>query len=178
MVIYGHPIQNDGGINKPNSSSNATSLTLNQKRELVQLARNTINQYVRTGKKFEGSNTDIRFLLKEGAFVTLHKKGQLRGCIGNIVSDKPLYRTVRDMAIASATEDPRFPKVEPAELDEIEVEVSVLSKPKVIKDIDERETKQFDQKAGQCRRVQLDQWRDFPSHQPGSKQRVLDFVYP
>ena len=82
---------------------------------------------------------DRRLTLNEGAFVTIHKGGQLRGCIGNIVTQKPLYLTVRDMAIAAATEDPRFPRVRPEELDQIDVEVSVLSLPRVIRDVDEIE---------------------------------------
>ena len=67
-------------------------------------------------------------LLKEmGAFVTLNERGQLRGCIGNIVGRGPLYMTVRDMAIAAATEDPRFAPVTLDELGAIEIEISVLS---------------------------------------------------
>ena len=73
----------------------------------------------------------------EGAFVTIHKNKALRGCIGNIVTDKPLYQTVRDMAIAAATQDPRFKPLTKEELSDIEVEISVLSKPERIKSIDE-----------------------------------------
>jgi len=62
-----------------------------------------------------------------GAFVTLNEHGQLRGCIGNIIGRQPLYLTVRDMAIESATGDPRFPPVNLSELKEIEIEISVLS---------------------------------------------------
>ena len=82
---------------------------------------------------------DARLSWEEGAFVTLHKNGNLRGCIGNIIGRKPLYQTVRDMAISSATQDPRFPPVTSDELDDIDVEVSVLSKPKVIASVDEIE---------------------------------------
>ena len=62
-----------------------------------------------------------------GAFVTLHKAGKLRGCIGNIIGRGPLYATVCDMAIQSATSDPRFNPVTKNELDEIDIEISVLS---------------------------------------------------
>ena len=65
----------------------------------------------------------------EGAFVTIHKQGHLRGCIGNIIGRQPLYLTVRDMAIAAAAKDPRFNPVAVSELDDIDIEVSVLSKP-------------------------------------------------
>ena len=80
---------------------------------------------------------DARLSLEEGAFVTIHKNGNLRGCIGNIIGRQPLYQTVRDMAISSATKDPRFPSVTVGELEDIHVEVSVLSKPKVITNVDE-----------------------------------------
>jgi len=139
MVIYGKGNSNEDTpiINKKLSGKKA--LTLDQKRELVAIARKTINQYVRTGKKMDVQETDKRLALNEGAFVTIHKNDRLRGCIGNIVSNKPLYETVRDMAIAAATQDPRFPKVQPDELEQIDVEVSVLSLPRVIKSIDEIE---------------------------------------
>ena len=81
--------------------------------------------------------SDKRLSWEEGAFVTIHKNGNLRGCIGNIIGRKPLYQTVLDMAISSSTQDPRFPPVTVDELDDIDVEVSVLSKPKVITNIDE-----------------------------------------
>ena len=54
-----------------------------------------------------------------GAFVTLHKDGQLRGCIGNIIGKGPFYLTVRNMAIEAATGDPRF---RPVTLDEIDTQ--------------------------------------------------------
>ena len=62
-----------------------------------------------------------------GAFVTLNKDHQLRGCIGNIRGTEALYQTVSRMAIAAATEDPRFPPVRPEELDQITIEISVLT---------------------------------------------------
>lgn len=61
-----------------------------------------------------------------GAFVTLKRGGQLRGCIGNIVGQGPLYLTVWNMARAAAFEDPRFPPLSRAELDGLELEISIL----------------------------------------------------
>jgi len=112
-------------------------LTLEQKKQLIAIARNAIDEYVRTGKTLDIQADDARLSREEGAFVTIHKEGNLRGCIGNIIGQKPLYRTVRDVAISSATQDPRFPPVTPGELDDIDVEVSVLSRPKVITNVDE-----------------------------------------
>jgi len=61
-----------------------------------------------------------------GAFVTLKRHGQLRGCIGNIVGNGPLVATIERMAGAAAFEDPRFAPVTAAETGELEIEVSVL----------------------------------------------------
>lgn len=61
-----------------------------------------------------------------GAFVTFKKGGHLRGCIGSMVGDGPLYRTVARMARAAAFEDPRFPPVTAAEVPALELDISVL----------------------------------------------------
>ena len=105
-----------------------------QRERLLEIARNTIKTYLETGKVLEIKEDDPLFNREMGAFVTLHKKGQLRGCIGNIIGRGPLYLTVRDMAIQSATGDPRFPKVTLKELDEIDIEISVLSELEKIED--------------------------------------------
>jgi AmmeMemoRadiSam system protein A len=62
-----------------------------------------------------------------GAFVTLRAGGRLRGCIGHIMASRPLADTVREMAVSSAFEDPRFPPLREAEWAQIKVEISVLS---------------------------------------------------
>lgn len=62
-----------------------------------------------------------------GVFVTLKIRGQLRGCIGHIVGDKPLYQNVYAMAQAAAFQDPRFRPLSPAEFETLEIEISVLS---------------------------------------------------
>lgn len=64
---------------------------------------------------------------KRGAFVTLHKRGRLRGCIGYIQGIRPLYQAVIDMAEAAAFDDPRFPAVTKEEFPELDLEISVLS---------------------------------------------------
>jgi AmmeMemoRadiSam system protein A len=61
-----------------------------------------------------------------GAFVTLKRRDQLRGCIGHIVADRPLWHNVADMALAAAFDDPRFPPLTRAELDGLVVEITVL----------------------------------------------------
>jgi AmmeMemoRadiSam system protein A len=62
-----------------------------------------------------------------GAFVTLHSKGRLRGCIGSMLPREPLYMTVSHMARAAAFQDPRFPPLRPEEWPGVSVEISVLS---------------------------------------------------
>jgi AmmeMemoRadiSam system protein A len=62
-----------------------------------------------------------------GAFVSLHKKGHLRGCIGYVHATRSLCRTVMEAAEAAASRDPRFPPVQAVELPDLDVEISVLS---------------------------------------------------
>ncbi len=108
-----------------------------QKNKLLEIARKAIEEYLISGKRVDFKEDDA--LLKEirGAFVTLHRSGELRGCIGNIVGQKPIFETVRDMAIESATADPRFNPVTKDELKDIEIEISVLSPLKKITNADE-----------------------------------------
>jgi AmmeMemoRadiSam system protein A len=77
-----------------------------------------------------------------GAFVSLHRRGQLRGCIGYIEAVKPLLETVREMAPAAAFHDPRFGPLQADELADLEIEISVLTPLKLIKSIDEIEVGQ------------------------------------
>ena len=78
-------------------------------------------------------------ILKEnrGAFVTIQKKGQLRGCIGYIEGHGPLHKTIEEMAEAAAFRDPRFSPVKEKELPELDIEISVLTSLKRIKDVNE-----------------------------------------
>jgi AmmeMemoRadiSam system protein A len=74
---------------------------------------------------------------ERGAFVTLHKNGSLRGCIGYIVPVAPLHETVKQMAVAAAFDDPRFPPLSEEELKNINIEISALTPLKKINDINE-----------------------------------------
>jgi len=102
-------------------------LNINQRNKLLEIARKSIETYLKNGKKFEVKEDDPALLKEMGAFVTLNEGGQLRGCIGNLVGRQPLYLTIRDMAIEAATGDPRFSKVNSEELKNIKIEISVLS---------------------------------------------------
>ncbi|RKX68285.1 AMMECR1 domain-containing protein [candidate division TA06 bacterium] len=91
-----------------------------------------------SGKKLPKYNFEDRiFQERRGAFVTLHKHGQLRGCIGYIVGIAPLLDTIQRMAIASAFEDPRFSSLEKEEFKYLNIEISVLTPLKKVKDISE-----------------------------------------
>lgn len=102
-----------------------------QRKRLLEIARKTMEEYVKTGRTLEFTETDPELIKEKGAFVTLHYKGNLRGCIGNIIGRGPLYKTVRDMAIQSSTNDPRFSPVGKNELKDIDIEISVLSEPEL-----------------------------------------------
>ncbi len=112
-------------------------LTEKQKSLLLRIARETLENYL-SGKKLPEIKVDDPVLLeKRGVFVTLKKKGELRGCIGYIEGVEPLYLAVRTMAINSAVKDPRFRPVVFEELKDIEIEISVLTIPKRVKNADE-----------------------------------------
>lgn len=116
-----------------------SKLTPEQKARLLAIARETLDTFVRTGKAPKYQENDPRLSLEEGAFVTLNKHGALRGCIGNIIGRGPLYQTVSNMALAAASKDPRFRPVKADELKDIEIEISVLSKPRTVRSADEIE---------------------------------------
>ena len=112
-------------------------LSKEEQKTLLKLARDTIEMWVREGKR--PPLPPAKGFLDQycGAFVTIHKKGQLRGCIGNMVGHAPLVETIQEMAIASSTGDPRFHPVRAEELNEIDIEISVLSPMREIKDVNE-----------------------------------------
>lgn len=115
------------------------ALTTDEKKALLQIARNAINQSVGNPVSDDVSFDSPLFHEKRGAFVTLHNAGSLRGCIGYVLDYKPLVETVREMAVAAAQRDPRFSPVDGKELPAIDIEISVLSPLYEIDDIDKIE---------------------------------------
>lgn len=100
---------------------------------LVKLARKAIETFIKERKKLNVPEDTPPTLKEEmGAFVTLNKDSLLRGCIGYPEPIAPLVNAVIDVAISAAVNDPRFPPVTVNELDDLKVEVSVLTKPKLI----------------------------------------------
>ena len=112
------------------------SLTGHEKNELLALARKSVEYAVREKKAYEPTASASEVLNEErGAFVTLRKSGELRGCIGYTSAVKPLYMTVRDTATLAALRDTRFQPVSASELPQIDYEVSVLSPLRRVLDI-------------------------------------------
>ena len=102
-------------------------LDRSQQEELLKVARKTLENYLRDGEVLNIKIDDEVLNQKRGVFVTLKKDDQLRGCIGQFVPQKPLCQLIQDMAISAAMHDSRFPPVEYGELEDIKIEISVLS---------------------------------------------------
>lgn len=117
------------------------NLNEKDKKELLSIARRTIEQYLNknTLPEIDTSKLSNNVKTKCGAFVTLHKQGMLRGCIGHFEADEPLYKIVQQMAVAASTQDYRFSPVKPNEVKELEIEISALTPMQKIKSIDEIE---------------------------------------
>lgn len=109
--------------------------------DLLGIARHTVEEYIRNDKVPHIDEDDLSDAVQEhcGAFVSLYKDKRLRGCIGRFKADEPLYKIVQKMAIASATQDYRFPRVNATEIDDLMIEISVLTPMRKISSIDEIE---------------------------------------
>ena len=112
-------------------------LSEQDKKTLHHIARTVIENKAR-GKSVPEFKVESPILKENrGAFVTINKKGQLRGCIGYIEGHGPLHQTIEEMAEAAAFRDPRFSPVKEKELPELEIEISVLTPLKKITDVNE-----------------------------------------
>ncbi len=96
--------------------------------DLLRIARGTIVSYV-TSQKVPAITGEPSpgLLLRSGCFVTIKKQGALRGCIGNFISNQPLYQLVQEMAVSAAARDPRFHPMKSDDLTDFEIDISVLS---------------------------------------------------
>ena len=135
-------------------NSDGFSLTDEEKQMLKKIAYESIKDSL-DGKRIAIANSStkdrsvashsslftLHSSLKEkcGAFVSLHKHGHLRGCIGHFGEDRPLYEIVAEMARAAAFEDPRFQPLRREELDDVDIEISVLTPMRRIQSLDEFE---------------------------------------
>lgn len=133
-VLYSNP-----GQEKGKKAVKDSGLTDEEKEILHKIAKVTIESKCRGEKYPEIKISSETLMEKRGAFVTLHKRGKLRGCIGYIRAQKPLHETIREMALAAAFQDSRFNPVKKYELKNINIEISVLTPLKKIDSIEEIE---------------------------------------
>lgn len=103
------------------------ALTPEHQQTLLDIARNSIESCVLTGEPCFEPREEKALNARLGCFVSIKKDGQLRGCIGNFQSRWPLHREVAEMACAAATKDPRFYPMGKDELEDYQIEISVLS---------------------------------------------------
>lgn len=115
----------------PMDAPAAQEFSAADRRYLIDLARKTVRAVVAGGNPPEASaeGLDPKFAAPKGCFVTLTKHGDLRGCIGYIFAQGPLVKAVIENARNAALSDRRFPPVAPREVDELEIEISVLTRP-------------------------------------------------
>jgi AmmeMemoRadiSam system protein B/AmmeMemoRadiSam system protein A len=123
----GPPEQVVGYFSAAVTVAEAFSLSAGEKKELLVLARRSVESFVRDGKAPEDQSADPNFTAPRGVFVTLTEKGELRGCIGFIEPVYPLGLAVARCAVYAASEDPRFSPVRPDELAHLSYEISVLT---------------------------------------------------
>ncbi|MCR4792246.1 MAG: AmmeMemoRadiSam system protein A [Lachnospiraceae bacterium] len=113
----------------------------------VSLAKNTIEKYITSGEVYSPSPDELTEEMsskRAGAFVSIHKNGDLRGCIGTIAPTKDsLSAEIISNAIAASTRDPRFSAITPDELDSLEINVDVLGEPEAISSPDELDVKRY-----------------------------------
>ncbi|OQA56652.1 MAG: hypothetical protein BWY42_00895 [Candidatus Omnitrophica bacterium ADurb.Bin277] len=125
-MVFLKPVSADTPRSAPGADQ-SEGLNEAEQAELLRLAKNTVETYVKT-RKIPSYTPALKTLEKPaGAFVTLREHGRLRGCIGRFEPNVPLYSVIQQMAVAAAAQDPRFPPVEEAELQKLDYEISVLS---------------------------------------------------
>ena len=118
----------------PKEKETVLSLDSEAKKQLLIIARQSLTSYLHQKQLPHYQIDQPQLKTKLGVFVTLKKKGQLRGCMGVFSPPTPLWQTVQRQTIAAASQDPRFPPVQAEELNEIEIEISLLSPPEKISD--------------------------------------------
>ncbi len=121
-----------GASEQTSQASGDTSLRPSDKKALLAFARETLSRLLLTDTLPLARGFDPKLRQPQGVFVTLKKKGELRGCIGRIIGDEPLCKLVGAMAVQSALNDRRFRPVTTDELGEIDIEISVLTPPKQV----------------------------------------------
>ncbi len=109
-------------------------LTPEEGAELIQIAQDALHLKIMCGECYLGTPVHPALFAPVAAFVTLKRGGELRGCIGQLIPLGPLYLTVADCAVAAATRDPRFDSVSEEELNEMKIDISVLTPLEIVDD--------------------------------------------
>ena len=111
---------------------------------IVKLAKETVGSYIREGKTPQPRELIPEMKQRAGVFVSIHKYGELRGCIGTFEPTKNnVAEEIIANAISSSTRDPRFPPVDTSELDDLEYSVDILSEPEPAKDTSHLDSKKY-----------------------------------
>ena len=111
---------------------------------VTKLAKETVESYIREGKMPQPQELTPEMKEQAGVFVSIHKHGELRGCIGTFEPTKNnVAEEIKANAISSATKDPRFPPIDASELPDLEYNVDILTKPEPIKDTNELNPKRY-----------------------------------
>lgn len=110
------------------------NLSTEDQQTCLDIARQSIQYGLQTGRALPVEITDYTDELQQtlACFVTLHKHGQLRGCIGALEAYQPLIKDIADHAFAAAFQDPRFPALSTDEFNQLKIEISVLGKPEPV----------------------------------------------
>jgi len=123
------PEEKEDAENEEDEKVEERMFTKEARKKLLEIARATVEAAV-SGKPIPKDPIEDEDLQGHmGAFVTLKTDGKLRGCIGRFTADQALWKTIREMSVASATQDPRFwnNRIKPQEMQDVEIEISVLS---------------------------------------------------
>ena len=111
---------------------------------IVKLAKETVESYVCEGKTPKPEELTPEMKERAGVFVSIHKRGELRGCVGTFEPAKAdVAEEIIANAVSSATRDPRFPSVDASELDDLEYSVDVLTEPEPVKDASQLDPKEY-----------------------------------
>lgn len=147
-----------------------------ERKFILDLARRAIVGFLEDRKELEIDESEVpeEFKKIRACFVTLTKNGQLRGCIGNITPIGPLYKSVIANAVSAGFYDPRFVPVESGELEELEIEISILELPhKAVLDEIQEGDGVILEKGGRSAVFLPQVWEEFPSKEDFMRHLAL-----
>ncbi|MFH1681715.1 MAG: AmmeMemoRadiSam system protein B, partial [Candidatus Eisenbacteria bacterium] len=138
-VVFGagEPPPDLSGLERPGAVDDGSPLRAEEKRFLLRRARRAIEQHLLTRTAPLPRADDPALRAPRGAFVTLKKEGELRGCVGHMAEDRPLDWVVTSMALQAAFNDRRFAPLTRGEWDGVQIEISVLTPRRAIASAEE-----------------------------------------